>query len=245
MHWDDSTFSGLEVQSAALDYGCQTLFSGLNFKVPAGAWMAILGASGVGKTSLLRLVAGLHQQRPQAKTEVRGRIMWQGQTHFRVAYMAQQDGLLPWASILDNVLLPFHLQGVACPEARAKQLLQDVGLSQVMGKFPGHLSGGMRQRVALVRTLLQNAPIVLMDEPFSALDAITRLEVQELASRLLRSANATVLMVTHDPLEALRLADQIKVLQGVPALLHDYQWQKKDDWQTGYEALLALLRGGA
>ena len=235
----------LEIKAAALHYSGVLIFENLSFSLAQGHCLALLGMSGVGKTSLLRLIAGLHQSRPQVKTLVSGQVLWQNSSSFQVAYMAQQDGLMPWLSVLDNVLLPFRLQGLSLPRAQAKGLLEEVGLLAALHSYPGSLSGGMRQRVALVRTLLQDAPLVLMDEPFSALDAITRLEVQDLAMRLLRAAGKTMVMVTHDPLEALRLADDIKVLAGHPVHIQDYVRPQACSWQNAYADLLALLRGAA
>ena len=212
----------LEIKSASLYYADELIFEKLSFHLPQGQWLALLGASGVGKTTLLRLIAGLHQKRPQAKTQVSGEVLWQGSRHFKVAYMAQQDGLVPWRTVLDNVLLPFDLEGLVRPYEQAKDLLKQVGLDSVMHFYPDSLSGGMRQRVALVRTLLQDAPLILMDEPFSALDAMTRLEMQDLAYQLLREAGKTVVMVTHDPQEALRLADEVQVLSGRPVEIQPF-----------------------
>ncbi len=232
----------LEIQAAALYYSEKLIFKEIDVRLAAGRWLALLGTSGVGKTSLLRLIAGLQQTRPQLKTRVEGWVLWQGKADFSVAYMAQQDGLLPWLSVLENVLLSFRLRKQPLPREKAQHLLAEVGLMDVMRATPAALSGGMRQRVALIRTLMQDAPLVLMDEPFSALDAITRLEMQDLASRLLRAAAKTVVLVTHDPLEALRLADEIKVMRGDPVHIQDYQPPKLDAWATGYEDLLSLLR---
>ncbi|MCX7122393.1 MAG: ABC transporter ATP-binding protein [Gammaproteobacteria bacterium] len=232
----------LEVKAATLYYSEALVFQNLSFRLESGQCLALLGASGVGKTSLLRLIAGLHQKRPQAKTRVTGQVLWKGSPVFNVAYMAQQDGLLPWRTTLENVLLSFQLQGIQSPIASAKALLIEVGLGGVLSAYPDQLSGGMRQRVALVRTLLQDAPLVLMDEPFSALDAITRLEMQDLSSQLLRGAHKTVLMVTHDPLEALRLADEIKVMSGDPIQLHSYPVLQSRAALSTYQDLLTLLR---
>ena len=131
--------------------------------------------------------------------------------------MAQQDLLLPWLKVIDNVILGTLLRGNRTEEQRklAKRLLVDVELEDVDHRFPHELSGGMRQRVALARTLIEERPVNLLDEPFSGLDAITRYQLQDLACRLL--ANRTTLLVTHDPLEALRMADLIYVLSGRPA----------------------------
>jgi putative hydroxymethylpyrimidine transport system ATP-binding protein len=132
--------------------------------------------------------------------------------------MAQQDLLLPWLSAIDNVLLGARLRGRRHDReliARAHALLAAVGLGDRAGSRPSDLSGGMRQRVALARTLMEDRPIVLMDEPFSGLDSITRLRMQDMAARLL--AGRTVLLVTHDPLEALRLGHRVHLMAGEPA----------------------------
>ena len=169
----------------------------------------------MGKTSLLRLIAGLAHG-------ARGRVIddHDRSVEDRIAYMAQQDLLLPWCSVLDNLLLGARLRGETtggAVEARARELLARVRLTESAASRPAQLSGGMRQRAALARTLMERRPIVLMDEPFSALDAITRYEIQALAARLL--AGRTVLLVTHDPLEALRLGHRVQVMTGRPATL--------------------------
>jgi putative hydroxymethylpyrimidine transport system ATP-binding protein len=207
---------GVSIRQARLTFDGAAVFDGLDFSLPAGRWTCLLGPSGVGKTTLLRLIAGLAV--PESPTEVAaedGRPL-----AGRVAYMAQQDLLLPWLGALDNVLVGSRLRGERIGPAltdRARELLDKVGLGDRLRARPAELSGGMRQRVALARTLMEDRPVVLMDEPFSALDAITRLRLQELAARLL--AGRTVLLVTHDPLEALRLGHGIHVMSGQPALI--------------------------
>ena len=131
--------------------------------------------------------------------------------------MAQKDLLLPWLTVLENVCLGARLRGRLCPEKREKAtaLISSVGLGDYADALPAELSGGMRQRVALLRTLMEERPVVLMDEPFSSLDALTRLKLQDLAAEMVRGA--TVLMVTHDPMEALRLGHRIHVMTGKPA----------------------------
>ena len=133
--------------------------------------------------------------------------------------MAQQDMLLPWLNVIENVTLGDRLRGAVEPVRRgaAHELIDQVGLKNYAFALPAKLSGGMRQRVALARTLLEDRPVVLMDEPFSALDAVTRLQLQDLAAILLR--DKTVLLVTHDPLEALRLGNHIYLMAGRPAQL--------------------------
>lgn len=202
------------VRNARLTYGGETLFHDLTLTLEGGTTTCLLGPSGVGKTTLLRVLAGLADPEPPTRVEAADGKPLAG----RIAYMAQQDLLLPWLSVLDNVLLGQRLRRQR-PDGettdRACALLDRVGLGGREGDRPATLSGGQRQRVALARTLMEDRPVVLMDEPFSALDALTRLRLQEIAAETL--AGRTVLMVTHDPLEALRLGHRIHVMTGRPA----------------------------
>ncbi len=204
-----------QVTNARLVYAGRLLFDGLDVALAGGQWTCLLGPTGVGKTSLLRLLAGL--------APVDGSTVVAcgdgGPVAGRAAYMAQQDLLLPWLTVIENVVLGSRLRGARPERERGLALLARVGLADRTGDYPASLSGGMRQRVALARTLMEDRPIVLMDEPFSALDAITRLRLQSLAAELLRGR--TVLLVTHDPLEALRLGDRIHVMAGQPARLDE------------------------
>ena len=198
------------VHNASLRYGGTFLFRDLDFPLPGGSWTCLLGPSGVGKSSLLRVIAGLA---PLDRGEVScsDRRPLAG----RLAWMGQQDSLLPWLPVRENVTLGARLRGESADRARAEDLLARVGLERQADQLPATLSGGQRQRAALARTLMEDRPVVLMDEPFSALDAITRARLQALAADLL--AGRTVLLVTHDPLEALRLGHRIQVMTGHPA----------------------------
>ena len=199
---------GLRLTDVSQTLSGHAVFSKLSLRLKGQSWHCILGRSGVGKTTLLRLIAGLDA--PQG-----GRITddCERPLSAQVSYMSQDDGLLPWLSVVENVQLGPRLRRESTPttHARAIDLLSQVDLLPWADATTDQLSGGMRQRVALARTLLEDRPIVLMDEPFSRLDAITRDELQVLSTRLLQGR--TVVLVTHDPHEALRLGHTIHVLQ--------------------------------
>lgn len=205
-HASSVTIKGLDVA-----FGPRELFRGMTATFPHRQWTCILGASGSGKSTLLRHIAGL---RPRGRSNVQGgEVSLLGQ----VAWMDQHDLLLPWLTAESNVQLGTRLRGEPSNRSRARTLLAATGLAGCETMRPDEMSNGMRQRVALARTLMEDRPVVLMDEPFSAVDALTRLRLQELAAHLL--ARRTVILVTHDPWEALRLGHRIHVLGGHPATL--------------------------
>jgi len=187
-------------------YGALTALEGIELDLRANAVTAVVGPSGCGKSTLLELVAGL--QEPD-EGEIRRRPS---------AYMPQRDLLLPWRDALGNAALALECQGVPRAEARqrAVPLFERFGLSEFEHVRPAALSGGMRQRVAFLRTLLQGRPVLLLDEPFGALDAITRADLREWLAAALEEEPRTVLLVTHDVEEAVFLADRIVVLSPRP-----------------------------
>ena len=176
------------------------LFAPLDLTLPHRSVTCLLGASGVGKSTLLRLLAGL----PVGVT-FRGRVETRP-----AALMGQDPGLFSWLTVAQNVGLGARLRSEPADPARIAALIEAVGLEDLAGRLPAQLSGGQRQRVALARTLAEDRPLVLLDEPFSALDARLRLLIGDMAVRLL--SGRTVLIVTHDPAEAARLGDRITVM---------------------------------
>jgi len=196
---------GILIRQLSLNYGQQPLFSNLDLEIAGGAFTALLGSSGVGKSSLMRVIAGLM---PPTSGQISGSdgLPLTG----RIAWMGQQDLLYPWLTVEQNVCLASRLKGEKADRDWAQHLLERVGLSKYARARPATLSGGMRQRAALARTLYTRQPIVLMDEPFSALDALTRAQIQTLAAEVL--VGHTVLLITHDAAEACRLSHHMLVI---------------------------------
>ena len=205
----------LEVSGLSFSYDNKKLFENLDFSIKEGEFVSLLGPSGCGKSTILKLLTGVIQ----AET---GRITVDGQPvtglseHF--AYMPQNDLLFPWKTILDNVCLYGQIHG-SMEEMRreASKNFPAFGLEGYETKYPSSLSGGMRQRAAFLRTALCKADILLLDEPFGALDVITRGDMQDWLISMRARLNRTVLLVTHDMDEALYLSDRILILNQAPA----------------------------
>jgi ABC-type nitrate/sulfonate/bicarbonate transport system ATPase subunit len=193
-----------------------TALSGLDLRLRSDEILAVVGPSGCGKSTLLELVAGL-QEPDEGTVTVLGATRAQDR-RAACAYMPQRDLLLPWRDALSNAALALECQGVPRAEARrrAHPLFERFGLREFERSRPVALSGGMRQRVAFLRTLLPGRPVLLLDEPFGALDAITRTDLQEWLAGTLAVEPRTVLLVTHDVEEAAFLADRIVVLSPRP-----------------------------
>lgn len=205
----------LEISGLDFSYGGREVLRQLNLQVEEGEFVSILGASGCGKSTILKLLTGVLS--PAAGTiSVDGEKV-QGMTgHF--AYMPQNDLLFPWKTILDNVCLYGRIHGTV-EEARreAMENMAAFGLSGYEKSYPSALSGGMRQRAAFLRTALCKSDILLLDEPFGALDVITRGEMQDWLLSMRRKMNRTVVLVTHDMDEAIYLSDRILILGGHPS----------------------------
>jgi ABC-type nitrate/sulfonate/bicarbonate transport system ATPase subunit len=193
----------------------------IDLEVGTGEVVGIVGPSGCGKTTLLELVAGLRP--PDAGTISVDARSGPGERLERCAYMPQRDLLLPWLSAVDNASLALRIAGVSRGTARTRagEHFERLGLAGFQDSRPGELSGGMRQRVAFLRTLMAGRPVLLLDEPFASLDAITRAEMQNWLAGVLSSDRHTVLLVTHDVEEALYLSDRVLVLSSRPAKVAD------------------------
>ena len=185
------------------------------FEVPAGDFVALLGPSGCGKSTLLKMIAGL-------TAPSRGTI-WVGERRVEkpsddAGLMFQSPVLLPWRTILKNVLLPVEVEGkkVRAYRGRALELLASVGLEGWENNYPRELSGGMQQRVAVCRALIQDPPMLLLDEPFGALDSLTREVLNDLVGEICATAKKTTVLVTHDVGEAVYMADRVLVMSARP-----------------------------
>ena len=192
-----------------------TAIADIGFELRKGEVVAIVGPSGCGKTTLFNIIAGL-QQPSQGRIEVNGKEVHQATGH--VGYMLQKDLLLPWRTVMDNVLIGLQVRKTPRQEAEkiARSLIEAYGLKDFENSYPSALSGGMRQRVAFMRTLAFSPEVILLDEPFSALDSQTRLILQADVLRIIRERHCSVVLVTHDVGEAITMADRIVVITSRP-----------------------------
>jgi NitT/TauT family transport system ATP-binding protein len=214
---------GLNLQGVDFSYDDSRILSGIELTIPAGQFVTLLGASGSGKSTLLRLIAGL--QFPE-----RGRLAWNGQPisgpGLERGVVFQDYALFPWMSVVDNIAIAIGkarpATGKAARIAEAKEYLNKVGLDSAIGKYPFELSGGMRQRAAIARALALGSPLLLMDEPFGALDPVNRAKLQDLVLEIWEAGSGnnapkkTVVFVTHDVDEALYLGDRVVILGSTP-----------------------------
>ena len=201
----------LQFHNVSFHYDEKPIINELNASIQDKEFVSIIGPSGCGKSTLFRLITGLEE----AST---GQIELTETKSHPVGYMPQKDMLLPWRTIIENAALPLECQGVQKKEAqiKAKELLQKFGLQGYETKYPKDLSGGMRQRVSFIRTLLTGGEILLLDEPFSALDALTKVSLQEWLFEQWKEWEKTILFITHDVEEALFLSNRIFVVENQP-----------------------------
>ena len=211
----------LEFKNVCLTYQTKTdeikAIENLSFNCNDGEFLSIIGPSGCGKTTILSLIAGLIKP-------TKGKIVIDGiennnSSKIELGYMLQKDQLFPWRTIESNVYLPLEIKGINTKENKeyALSLLEKYGLIDFRKNYPNQLSGGMRQRVALIRTLAYKPKLLLLDEPFSALDSQTRLSVCDDVYKIIKLENKTTILVTHDISEAISMSDKIIVLTNRPA----------------------------
>ena len=223
------TGAGLEAQNISFAHGATAILDSVSFRIAAGEHVAIIGRSGAGKSTLLHLLAGLLAPR-SGSILVGGAPV--GRSASRPVLMFQRPALLPWLSVYDNIYLPFRFSGLgrrapAVVKGRVQDLLEQIGLQDRADALPVNLSGGQQQRVALARALAGNPPVLLLDEPFSALDSETRTALRNDIRKLARVHGTTLVTVTHDLADAAAMADRVLVLsaaaQGPSAISDDFE----------------------
>lgn len=209
------TMHKLETQNITMAFGGHTVIRDISITVDEGELVSLLGISGSGKTTLFNCISGIYQP-------ISGRILLDGEDITgqtgHISYMLQKDLLLPYKTIEDNVSLPLIIRGVPKQEARAKagEHFAEFGLEGTQKKYPRQLSGGMRQRAALLRTYLFSDDVALLDEPFSALDTITKGKIHRWYLNVMEQIRLTTVFITHDINEAILLSDRIYILSGRP-----------------------------
>ena len=193
----------------------------ISFDLKAGTLVSLLGPSGCGKTTFLKIVGGLIRA-SSGMVRINGVEVTAPHDDFGMAF--QQPNLMPWRTVLKNVLFPMELRGETGPKVRQRafDLLKLVGLQGFEDSYPSQLSGGMQQRVALCRALVHEPKLLLMDEPFGALDELTRMEMQDLLLDIRTKTNATIVFVTHSISEAVYLSDVVVIFSKRPAVIADY-----------------------
>jgi NitT/TauT family transport system ATP-binding protein len=206
--------SAIYLRQVTKSFGAYTAIREIDLEVPTGAFVSVVGPSGCGKSTLLNIAAGLIEA-TQGSVSVFGEPL-RGLNR-RASYMFQQDALLPWKTVLENIALGLRFRSAPEPEKQARDWVLRVGLTGFENAYPAQLSGGMRKRVAMAQSWIVDPDILLMDEPFSALDVHTRLRMETELLALWTASPKTVLFVTHDLEEALALSDEVVVLSAGPA----------------------------
>jgi len=200
----------LRVKDITLAYDDEVVLDKINLSIGKGKCMVILGPSGCGKTTLLHLIAGL-------KHPSQGAIEYRGENVVEpiqeISMIFQGYGLFPWKTVRENLILPYKIRKERVNEKELAEIVEELGLKKHLGKYPSQLSGGQKQRVAIGRAMLNNAKVILMDEPFSALDMEIKKNLEVRLKTLFKNRNITVVMVTHSMEEALVWGDQIAVFR--------------------------------
>lgn len=217
----------LEAQNITKRYGDATIIEGINLHLKKGELVSLLGVSGSGKTTLFHVLSGL-------VSPEEGRVLLHGEDITsqpgRISYMLQKDLLFAHKKVIDNVSLPLVLKGMSKKQAREKAdvLFEQFGLEGTQYKYPAQLSGGMRQRAALLRTYLSSNGVALLDEPFSALDTITKSAIHKWYLHVMENIDLATIFITHDIDEAILLSDRIYILGGKPGkITHEIQIKEK------------------
>ncbi len=213
----------IDVRDVSKRFGSLVALSGIDLSIDAGETVTLLGPSGCGKTTLLRLIAGLEVP-TGGSISLDGAPPEHARTHKRIGFVPQSPALLPWRTVVDNARLLLDINRRATsepPTVSVDELLREVGLDDFRDAHPHQLSGGMQQRVGLVRAFALDAPILLMDEPFAALDEITRADMRHLLGRLRERLGTTVVFVTHSVPEATFLSDRVAVMSPRPGTITD------------------------
>lgn len=212
----------LEAKGISKKYGKDLILKDISFSVKKNEFVSIIGPSGCGKSTLFNVIAGL-------EFPLSGRVLLDGEDILgvtgKVGYMHQKDLLLPWRTVIQNVAMPLEIKGMEKKEAQehVKELLAIFGLEGHENKYPAQLSGGMRQRTSLMRASMLPNDIMLLDEPFASLDAITKSKMQDYLFYVLGHMNKSILFITHDIEEAIFLSDRILIIGGNPAEIIDIE----------------------
>jgi ABC-type nitrate/sulfonate/bicarbonate transport system ATPase subunit len=208
----------LELRGVTKTFDPVTALAGFDAAVAPGEFVTVVGPSGCGKSTLFNIVAGLEEPDAGGILRFEGRSCHAADLLGRVSFMPQRDLLLPWRNVIDNAVLALEVEGVPRKDARAKALrmLPEFGLAGFESQYPHQLSGGMRQRVALMRTFLFERDLMLLDEPFGALDALTRAMMQRWLLDVWQKYRRTILFITHDVDEAIFLGDRVLVMTARP-----------------------------